>query len=209
MVGSNLQQAHYNKVQIDELDSTAFIKSYLKKLDKQKLYFIEPEINKFLEIYPKTLITFFKQGNLFPGFEIYNLYRKKSLDRIEWVLEKLKNGFVFDTHETYLTDREDLPWEKNFTDLDGVWIKLLKFEVLSETISGTDFNSSNLSYSSFKKLIPDSMKKLSKGTKIGEKSILEFESTDVQEIYLSTLTQMFDPHTTFMNIKERRSLIRL
>ena len=37
-----LQQAHYNKVQIDELDSTAFIKSYLKKLDNQKLYFIEP-----------------------------------------------------------------------------------------------------------------------------------------------------------------------
>ena len=25
-----LQQAHYNKVQIDELNSTAFIKSYLK-----------------------------------------------------------------------------------------------------------------------------------------------------------------------------------
>ena len=63
-----LQQAHYNKVQIDELDSTAFIKSYLKKLDKQKLYFIEPEIKKFLEIYPKTLITFFKQGNLFFRF---------------------------------------------------------------------------------------------------------------------------------------------
>ena len=90
-----LQQAHYNKVQIDELDSTAFIKSYLKKLDKQKLYFIEPEINKFLEIYPKTLITFFKQGNLFPGFEIYNLYRKKSLDRIDWVLEEIKKWICF------------------------------------------------------------------------------------------------------------------
>ena len=73
----------------------------MKKLDKQNL-FIEPEINKFLEIYPKTLITFFKQGNLFPGFEIYNLYRKKSLDRIDWVLEKLKM-VVFDTNETYLT----------------------------------------------------------------------------------------------------------
>ncbi len=198
-----LQQAHYNKVQIDELDSTAFIKSYLKKLDKQKLYFTEPEIKKFLEIYPKTLITFFKQGNLFPGFEIYNLYRKKSLDRIDWVLGKLKKGFVFDTNETYLTDREDLPWEKNFKDLDGVWIKLLKFEVLSETISGTDFNSSNSSYSSFKKLIPDSIEKVIKRYERWQKSILEFESTDVQEIYLSTLTQMFDPHTTFMNIKEK------
>ena len=36
-----------------------------------------------------------------------------------------------------------------------------------------------------------------------EKNLLEFEATDVQELYLTTLTQMFDPHTTFMNIKEK------
>ena len=36
-----------------------------------------------------------------------------------------------------------------------------------------------------------------------KKNILEFESSDVQELYLTTLTQMFDPHTTFMNIKEK------
>ena len=35
------------------------------------------------------------------------------------------------------------------------------------------------------------------------KNIKEFESTDVQELYLTNLTQMFDPHTTFMNIKEK------
>ena len=35
------------------------------------------------------------------------------------------------------------------------------------------------------------------------KNINEFESTDVQELYLTNLTQMFDPHTTFMNIKEK------
>ena len=31
----------------------------------------------------------------------------------------------------------------------------------------------------------------------------EFEPEDVQELYLSALTQSFDPHTTFMNIKEK------
>ena len=36
-----------------------------------------------------------------------------------------------------------------------------------------------------------------------KKNILEFESSGVQELGLSTLTQMFDPHTTFMNIKEK------
>ena len=32
---------------------------------------------------------------------------------------------------------------------------------------------------------------------------MEFEATDVQELYLTTLTQMFDPHTSFLNIKEK------
>jgi carboxyl-terminal processing protease len=35
------------------------------------------------------------------------------------------------------------------------------------------------------------------------KNINEFEPTDVQELYLTSLTQMFDPHTTFLNIKEK------
>ena len=35
------------------------------------------------------------------------------------------------------------------------------------------------------------------------KNIQEFEATDLQEIYLSTLTQQFDPHTSFLNIKEK------
>ena len=34
-------------------------------------------------------------------------------------------------------------------------------------------------------------------------NITEFEASDVQELYLSTLTQMFDPHTSFLNIKEK------
>jgi carboxyl-terminal processing protease len=52
-------------------------------------------------------------------------------------------------------------------------------------------------------VIEDSKEKVRKRYERWKKSIVEFESTDVQELYLSTLTQMFDPHTTFMNIKEK------
>ena len=36
-----------------------------------------------------------------------------------------------------------------------------------------------------------------------QKNLEEFEAGDVQELYLTALTQMFDPHTTFMNLKEK------
>ena len=72
-----LEQAHYNKVSIDELNSTAFIDRFVEKLDKQKLYFTQNDINEFHNNYSKTIKTHLKQGNLLPGFEIYNIYKNK------------------------------------------------------------------------------------------------------------------------------------
>ncbi len=198
-----LQQAHYKKVKIEDLDGNAFIYSYLKKLDKSKLYFTDPEVNKFLKVYPHSLVTYFKQGNLFPGFEIYNIYRKKSLERIEWALSTLKNDFKFQKDENYDTDRESKLWEKSAENLDLVWKKLLKFEVLAEVLVNVDLNKSTTDPSILTENVNDSKDKVVKRYQRWKKSILEFEATDVQELYLSTLTQMFDPHTTFMNIKEK------
>ena len=96
-----LQQAHFNKVSISELNSTGFILNYLKKLDKQKLYFIQKDVDEFLSKYTPTLITYFEQGNLFPGFEIYNIYKEKSLKRSNWVLNYINHEFNFDDNTYY------------------------------------------------------------------------------------------------------------
>ena len=41
-----LEQAHYNKVSLDDLNSSELLQSYFKKLDAQKLYFTAEEIEK-------------------------------------------------------------------------------------------------------------------------------------------------------------------
>ena len=55
----------------------------------------------------------------------------------------------------------------------------------------------------FTSVAKDSKDKVRKRYERWKKSIKDFEATDVQELYLTTLTQMFDPHTTFMNIREK------
>ena len=72
-----LQQAHFNKVSIKDLTPEEFIDSYLSKLDRLKLYFTRGDAKSFSSKFSPTLITFFEQGNLFPGFEIYNFYKNK------------------------------------------------------------------------------------------------------------------------------------
>ena len=67
-----LEQAHYNKLGISDLNTTSFINRYVTKLDKQKLYFTNNEISEFQNNYKSTLVTHFQQGILLPGFEIFN-----------------------------------------------------------------------------------------------------------------------------------------
>ena len=200
-----LQQAHFNKVSIKDLTPEEFIESYLSKLDRLKLYFTSGDTKSFSSKFSPTLITFFEQGNLFPGFEIYNFYKNKSLTRLEWVANFLNEDFEFDSNRTYFTKREDGPWDESDEQLDETWKKLIEFEILSEALSGVDINSTEDIYDNgdLIEIIEDSKEKVRKRYERWKKSIVEFESTDVQELYLSTLTQMFDPHTTFMNIKEK------
>ena len=56
-----LEQAHYSKVSVDDLPVEAFLDRYFAKLDKQKLYFTEKEVEKFKNKYSTTIISLFKQ----------------------------------------------------------------------------------------------------------------------------------------------------
>ena len=200
-----LEQAHFSKVSIEKLDPKDFLASFVKKLDKQKLYFTKQDIDRFNKDYPPTLITFFKQGNLFPGFEIYNEYKKRSVKRLDWAISWVSgSGVDLDTNETYNTDREHANWCSSGEELDKQWKKLVSFELLNETLSQLDSNSSEtLDAPEMQKIIEESAERISSRYKRWKKNILDFEAIDIQELYLTTLTQMFDPHTTFMNIKEK------
>ena len=66
-----LEQAHYNKVRIQDLNASKFLNAYLKKLDPQKIYFTNSEVESFHKNFTSTIITYFKQGNLYPAFEIF------------------------------------------------------------------------------------------------------------------------------------------
>ena len=200
-----LEQAHFSKVSIEKLEPKEFLASFVKKLDKQKLYFTKQDIDRFNKDYSPTLITFFKQGNLFPGFEIYNEYKNRSVKRLDWAISWVSgSGVKLDTNETYNTDRENANWCSSDDELDKQWRKLVSFELLNETLSQLDSNASeSLDSSELQKIIEESAERIGNRYKRWKKNILDFEAIDIQELYLTTLTQMFDPHTTFMNIKEK------
>jgi len=201
---SALEKAHFKKLSISELDPNLFIKNYLENLDKQKLFFTRDDYIDFVERYKPTLITYLKQGNLFPAFEIYDLYRKKAVKRLKHTLSQLEFAPNVDSNMSYFVDRSDAEWSSSQKSLDHTWSKLVTHEFINEVLSQIDENETQPNPSNLiNEKKGEVLAKIQKKYQRWLKNILAFEATDVQELYLTTLTQMFDPHTSFLNIKEK------
>mgnify|MGYP001257783752 FL=1 len=200
-----LEQAHYNKLGITDLNASAFINRFVNKLDKQRLYFTAQEVEDFHTKYSKTLQSHFEQGNLLPGFEIYNQYKTKAISRLNWVLVELDSDPSLFIDKNYTANREKKNWATTENGLDSLWKDLINFEYIREVIQQFDENTTKISKNTpeLKDYIDESRENLKRSYSRWIKNINEFESSDVQEIYLTTLTHMFDPHTVFMNMKEK------
>ena len=209
-----LQRAHYSKVSVEKVDRKEFIETYMNRLDRQRLYFLESDHKGYLNTFLPTIGTFLEQGNLFPGFQIYNDYKSKALFRLAWVMSRLQKDFDLNTDTTIIPDREKASWPKDEKEADEIWEQRLTYEMLGDVLTQIDLSvDENSTEAPLKTFLPEDEKlaefikeardRITKRYERWDKSIREFEASDVQELYLTTLSQMFDPHTTFLNIKER------
>ena len=200
-----LEQAHYNKVSVRDLNASAFVDEFISKLDKQKLYFTLDEVKDIHMKYDKTMATHLLEGNLLPGFEIYNQYKSKAISRLTWVLEELKKDPDLFIDGNFTVNRDEEDWAQNEKQLEPIWQNLIRSDFLREVLQQIDKNESSQSVNSqdLDEYITKSRENLNRSYSKWIENINEFEASDVQEIYLTTLTHMYDPHSTFLNIKEK------
>ena len=212
-----LQRAHYSKVSVKNVDREEFIETYMNRLDRQRLYFLRADRERYLKTFLPTLPTYLDQGNLFPGFRIFNDYKKKAVKRLDLALERIRGDFDFTGNASCVPDREKLEWAENEAEIDEVWEKRLTYEMLAEVLNQVDLkkdengdenatkpkDAEEAQEDELAEYVKVARKKLTTRYERWKKSVLDIDAADVQETYLTTLTQMFDPHTTFLNIEER------
>ena len=115
-----LQTKHYSSVEIDDNFSATVFDSYLDSLDGSHLYFMRGDINK-LSAYRYTLDDSLKDGSVEPGFEIYNRYYQRVLERLIYSIEEVENDISsmdFSIDETIRIDREEAPYANTDAELD-------------------------------------------------------------------------------------------
>lgn len=181
-----LETLHFNNAEISEETFIELIREFMGRLDYNRLYFLKSDEESFIDTYGSRLSMQMRhKGNLDAAFTIYEHYRVIAIQRIQWILDKLEEEWAFDGEEEYMYDRSESPWPANIEEANGLWVKRLKQEMLQELLN--------------EKTVEEAKERITKRYERQLRSIKEFGSSDVQEAFLTSLTHIFDPHSTFFS----------
>lgn len=182
-----LKRHHYNKPPLNDARSAKIFDSYIKMLDPSRSYFTASDLAEF-EAWRNEFDDFLKNGNLEPGFAIYKVHLERLQSRLQYALSLLEKGvdsFDFTLDEELLVDRENAAWPKNEQELDDLWRKRVKDEVLRLKIAGKE---------------PKAIEELL--TKRYKNQLSRLEQTrgeDVFQTYINAFAQSYDPHTQYLS----------
>ena len=185
-----LETKHYRAVEVDDSFSSAIFDSLIDTLDGSHSYFLRSDIDE-LSKFRYTLDDSLKSGSVEPGFEIYNTYYKRVLERLIYAINRIENNIPqmdFSVDEYIQLDREDAPYAESIADLDEIWRLRIKNSVLSLRLTGDDDEE-----------IKD---KLSKRYRNQLSQVLKTNERDIFQTFLSTVAKTVDPHTAYFSPRD-------
>ncbi|MCH1599202.1 MAG: carboxy terminal-processing peptidase [Pseudomonadales bacterium] len=185
-----LQTKHYSSIEINDGFSSLLFDRYMDALDGSHLYFLKSDIDE-LSAYRYTLDDSLKDADVDPGFEIYNRYYRRVLERLIYAIDRVENHVSemdFAIDESIEVDREDAPYAASVEELDEIWRKRTKNSVLSLKLTGdTD---------------EEIAEKLAKRYRNQLSQVLKTNNRDIFQAYLSNVAKAVDPHTDYYSPRD-------
>ena len=200
VIVSELTERHYRKVKLDNAFSERLFNAYLDNLDPARAFFLQQDIDQLTPL-RKKLDNQLKNGDVSAGYDIYNIYRKRVVDRLNKVIELIENDFDtfdFSLDESLYIGDEKTAWLSSEKQADELWRKRVKHSILNLKV--TDKSDEEI-----KELL---IKRFNNRLHLSE----QIKAEDVFEIYVNTYAALYDPHTSYYSprsteyLKKRKRL---
>ena len=179
-----LKRIHYRKLELSDSISSVVFDNYFESLDPNKAYFFASDVAKFEKLRFE-LDDQIPAGELQFAYDVFDVYRERALNQIDFVFTLLETEFDFTKEESYTFDREDLNWPTTQEEQNEVWRKIIKNAALSYKLAGRDWED-----------ISESLKKRYQRI---QKAIYQYNSEDVFQSYMNAYTNAYDPHTDYFS----------
>jgi carboxyl-terminal processing protease len=131
-----LQNHHYSHRDFDDEMSKTMLGNFLDMLDFRHQYFTQQDVDGFREKYDTTLDDHVLMRNISPAIEIYDIYKQRVKERVDFVKTTLKSKkFTFDSNRTIDLKRDKMPWPKDKAAADKMWLDIIEENLLQERIA--------------------------------------------------------------------------
>lgn len=224
-----INSRHYLRGSMDALDGAKIVESFVETFDYSHMYFQRSEVDDFIFRFGNAMEQFLQKGNLYPAFEIYAAYQKKAQQWTDWAKERLEQDFDFDADEYYTPDRSDSDWPADEKISLALWERRLKYELMNELLSlaGEEKEDTPLigepenpdivkdltdegfdpkkierllnDPDFFAKTLDEARKKIIRRYERNLSYTINREAADIQESFINSMTQLFDPHSSFLS----------
>lgn len=184
LVTTMLSRYHYKDFNLDDSLSSLMFDKYIRALDFSKVYFYESDIS-MLEKERYSFDDYLLDGNVQPFFDIFNLYEKRMLERMNYVDTILAKGFDFSEYDSAEINRENSKWVSSRSEMNKLWEGRVKNDALNLYLAGRNEEEikSNLQkrYDNF------------------TRALYQYNSEDVFQLAMDSYTSSVDPHTNYLS----------
>jgi len=179
-----LSKYHYKTFKINNSLSDQIFDSYIEALDPNRSYFYQKDIDSF-QIFRYKLDDALNHPELNAPFQMFRLYQARVDERALHALDLLKEKFNFSINEKLIIDRSKLDWAVDKDELDEIWRKRVKNDVLALRLAEKDAGE-----------IKDTLVKRYKG--IAKRS-QQIDAEDVYQLFINAFASTLEPHTNYLS----------
>ena len=182
-----LTRFHYDAQPLDDAMSEKIYKLYFKLLDGEKVFFTQQDMAKFAQYKDKFDDAIWNKDMSGP-FDIFNQYILRAVDRMNYARGLLKQGFDFNTNDTYNIDRKNADWPKDQAELDDLWRKRTMNDWLRLKLAG--------------KSDDEIRKTLDKRYASYIDRVKQLDSEDAFQTFMTAYANSTDPHTDYLGPRD-------
>ena len=184
LVTEFIQKSHYSHISVDDDLSSRVLDRYIEALDGNRMYLLQGDIDHF-ETYRYQLDDIVRRKPLDPVFEMFSIYQTRVRQRLEYALQQLETEPDFTVDEEYQFDRSEEPWAKTEAELDEIWRKRVKNDVLRLELADKPWE--------------ESQDLLRKRYERYLKRINQVNADDVFETFMNAFAHTLDPHSSYLS----------
>jgi len=184
LVRDFIERSHYSHMAVNDELSRQVLDKYIEALDGNRMYLLQSDVDTFGK-YADRLDDMIDHEPLDPVFNMFDVYRTRARERIEFALAQLESEPDFTVDEEYVFDRSELPWATTQAELDEIWRRRVKNDALSLILA--------------EKTWPEARDVLEKRYNGFLKRMNQIKNDDVFETFMNAFAHTLDPHSSYLS----------